>query len=262
MHVASEATVKWNQRERERERERERSACCKFACLPAGWSLWRLQGGLQDQDVKTVDVVKPLWGLRVRCFVVGRLIVGGNALGFGGAELSSVGNCSPTCVFGTSLLGSAFLDLAIIVSWLSTSGILSVDSPGPDILWSSSSCCWRCSALLLWCGALGWGQLKFPPSLWGLAYMPGKFSFLQCGASFAIIVSWQSSFGRAWSDSALSRGIFVSCGRWVGDFAGVDIRRHLSSSEHFSYRSSSCLFSLHGGCRSISRCSLVGLLFS
>ena len=54
----------------------------------------------------------------------GRLIVGGVALGFGGAELSSVGNCSPTCVFGTSLLGSAFLDLAVIVSWLSTSGIL------------------------------------------------------------------------------------------------------------------------------------------
>ena len=67
----------------------------------------------------------------------GRLIVGGVALGFGGAELSSVGNCSPTCVFGTSLLGSAFLDLAVIVSWLSTSGILSVDSPGPAILWSS-----------------------------------------------------------------------------------------------------------------------------
>ena len=39
----------------------------------------------------------------------GRLIVGGVALGFGGAELSSVGNCSPTCVFGTSFLGSAFL---------------------------------------------------------------------------------------------------------------------------------------------------------
>ena len=65
----------------------------------------------------------------------GRLIVGGVALGFGGAELSSVDNCSPTCVFGTSLLGSAFLDLAVIVSWLSTSGILSVDSPGPVILW-------------------------------------------------------------------------------------------------------------------------------
>ena len=77
----------------------------------------------------------------------GRLIVGGVALGFGGAELSSVGNCSPTCVFGTSRL-------AVIVSWLSTSGILSVDSPGPVILWSSSYC-WRCSALLLWCGALG-----------------------------------------------------------------------------------------------------------
>ena len=98
-------------------------------------------------------------------------------------------------------------------------------------------------------------------SLWGLAYTPDKFSFLQRGASFAIIVSWQSSFGRAWSDSAVSRGIFVSRGRWVGDLAGVDIRRHLSSSEHFSYRSSSCLFSLHGGCRSLS-CSLVCLLFS
>ena len=59
----------------------------------------------------------------------------------------------------------------------------------------------------------------------------------------------------------MSRGIFVSRGRWVGDLAGVDIRRHLSSSEHFSNRSSSCLFSLHGGCRSVS-CSLVCLLFS
>ena len=60
---------------------------------------------------------------------------------------------------------------------------------------------------------------SFPPSLWGLAYTPGKFSFRQRGASFAIIVSWQSSFGRAWSDSAVSRGMFVSRGRWVGDLA-------------------------------------------
>ena len=34
-----------------------------------------------------------------------------------------------------------------------------------------------------------------------------------------------------------------SC-RWVGDLAGVYIRQHRSSSEHFSYRSSSCHFSL------------------
>ena len=165
-------------------------------------------------DIKTVDVVKPLRPpSSLSCVSCdGRLIVGGVALGFGGAELSSVGNCSPTGVFGTSLLGSAFL--AVIVSWLSTSGILCVDSTGPVILWSSSSCCWRCSALLLWCGALGLGQLKFPPSLSGLACTPGKFSFLQRGASFAIIVSWQSSFG-AWSDSAVSRGIFVSRGRWL-----------------------------------------------
>ena len=83
----------------------------------------------------------------------GRLIIGDAALAFGGAELFSVGNCSPTGVLGTSLLGSAFL--AVIVSWLSTSSILCVDSPGPVILWLSSSCCWRCSTLLLWCGALG-----------------------------------------------------------------------------------------------------------
>ena len=95
MHVASEATVKW--KERERERERERSACCKFACLPAGWSLWRQQGGLQDQDVKTVHAVKPLWGLRVRCLVmlasslaVLRLVL----------VVRSSGNCPPTCVLG------------------------------------------------------------------------------------------------------------------------------------------------------------------
>ena len=37
------------------------------------------------------------------------VIVGGVALGFGGAELSSVGNCSPTGVFGTSLLAVLFL---------------------------------------------------------------------------------------------------------------------------------------------------------
>ena len=42
----------------------------------------------------------------------------------------------------------------------------------------------------------------------------------------------------------MSRGIFVSHGRWVGDLVTVDIRRDLSSSERFSYRSSSCLFSL------------------
>ena len=151
MHVASEATVKWNQRERERKRKK----CLLQVCLPpcrlvlvktAG----RASGpGRQDCGRREASLRPPS---SLSCD--GRLIVGGVALGFGGAELSSVDNCSPTCVFGTSLPGSAFLDLAVIVSGLSTSGILSVDSPGPVILWSSS-CCWRCSALLLWCGALG-----------------------------------------------------------------------------------------------------------
>ena len=38
----------------------------------------------------------------------GRLIVGGVALGFGGAELSSVGNCSPTCVLGPAFWAVLF----------------------------------------------------------------------------------------------------------------------------------------------------------
>ena len=153
MHVASEATVKWNQRERERKRKK----CLLQVCLPPCWLVlvktagWASGPGRQDCGRREASLRPPS---SLSCY--GRLIVGGVALGFGGAELSSVGNCSPTCVFGTSLVGSAFLDLAVIVSWLSTSGILSVDSPGPVtvILWSSS-CCWRCSALLLWCGALG-----------------------------------------------------------------------------------------------------------
>ena len=125
--------------ERERERERERK-CLLQVCLPPCWLvLVKIAGRASGPggDIKTVDVVKPLRPpSSLSCVSCdGRLIVGGVALSFGGAELSSVGNCSPTCVFGTSLLGSAFLDLAVIVSWLSTSGILSVDSPGPVILW-------------------------------------------------------------------------------------------------------------------------------
>ena len=145
MHVASEATVKWNQRERERKRKK----CLLQVYLPPCWlvlvkTAGRASGpGRQDCGRRDAPLRPPS---SLSCD--GRLIVGGVA------ELSSVGNCSPTCVFGTSLLGSAFIDLAVIVSWLSTSGILSVDSPGPVILWSSSFC-WRCSALLLWRGALG-----------------------------------------------------------------------------------------------------------
>ena len=63
IHFASEATGSGIKR-------RERSACCTLACLPAGWSLRRQQGGLQDQDVKTVDAVKPLSLSEVSEFVV------------------------------------------------------------------------------------------------------------------------------------------------------------------------------------------------
>ena len=188
MHVASEATGS-EIKGREREKEKEVLVASLLASLLAGLcedSRRASWPGRQDCGCREASL-RP----QISLSRDGRLIIGDAALGFGGAELSSVGNCSPTGVFWTSLLGSAFL--AVIVSWLLTSGILCVDSPGPVILWLSSSCCWRCSTLLLWCWALGWGQLRFPPSFWGLAYTPGKFSFLQCGASFAIIVSWQSS---------------------------------------------------------------------
>ena len=110
-----------------------------------------------------------------------RLIVGGVVLHFGGA---AVGNCSPTVVFWTGLLGSTFL--AVIVSWLSTSGILFVDSPLIKVV---------VVLLAMWRFAfvVRSSRLWALPSLWGLAYTPGKFSLLQGGASFAIIVSWQSS---------------------------------------------------------------------
>ena len=126
---------KWNQREREKKKK-----CLLQVCLPPCWlvlvmTAGRASGpGRQDCGRREASL-RPLSSSSCD----GRLIVGGVALGFGGAEHYSVGNCSPTVVFTgrTSLLGSAFL--AVIVSWLSTSGILCVDSP--VILWSSS-CCW------------------------------------------------------------------------------------------------------------------------
>ena len=238
MRVASEATGSGI-------KGREREKCLLQVCLPPCWLvLVKIAGRASGPggDIKTVDVVKPLRPpSSLSCVSCdGRLIVGGVALGFGGAELSSVGNCSPTGVFGTSLLGSAFL--AVIVSWLSTSGILCVDSTGPVVLWSSSSsCCWRCSALLLWCGRLRATQVS--PVVVGAGLHAGQVLFPSAWcvlrhhrfvAVFVRSLEWQCCV--AWN-------IRVA---WslVGDLAGVDIRRHLSSSEHFSYRSSSCLFSL------------------
>ena len=82
-------------------------------------------------------------------------------------------------------------------------------------VWTLLSPCGRrrvVGDVLCFCGAELSTEGNFPPSLWELAYTPGKFFFLLGGASFAIIVSWQSSFGRAWSGSAVSRGIFASRG--------------------------------------------------
>ena len=86
---------------REREREREKEKCLLQVCLPPCWLVLVKTAGRASGPGR-LDCGRREASLRPPSSLScdGRLIVGGVALGFGGAELSSVGNCSPTCVLG------------------------------------------------------------------------------------------------------------------------------------------------------------------
>ena len=80
------------------ERERKRKKCWLQVCLPPCWLVLVKTAG-RDSGPGRQDCGRREASLRPPSSLScdGRLIVGGVALDFGGAELSSVGNCSPTC---------------------------------------------------------------------------------------------------------------------------------------------------------------------
>ena len=90
MHVASEATVKWNQRERERERTRKK--CLLQVCLPPCWLVLVKTAGRASGTRTSRLWTSPL----ALSFCGRRRVVGDVPLCFCGAELSAEGNSSFT----------------------------------------------------------------------------------------------------------------------------------------------------------------------